>query len=250
MYRGVLCDLSGVVYVGDKLVPSAHEALVSLCAAGLRVKYITNISRMPRADILRKLARMGLQVSPQDLFTPATAARAYLLHQGMTPHLLIHPALRTEFADLLGPKPDAVLMGDAGDGLSYQNLNDAFRVLVAGGELLALGANRYFQDDDGLCLDAGPFVKALEFASGVDALILGKPSKAFFLAAVSSLGLPPGEVVMVGDDYAVDVDGALAAGLGAILVRTGKYRPGDERRVTHSGVEVCADLSAATDVIL
>jgi ribonucleotide monophosphatase NagD (HAD superfamily) len=59
-----------------------------------------------------------------------------------------------------------------------------------------------------------------------------------------------GEVVMVGDDYAVDVDGALAAGLGAILVRTGKYRPGDERRATHSGVEVCADLSAATDVIL
>lgn len=250
MIRGVLCDLSGVLYLADQLVPGARDALISLRAAGLPVRFVTNVTRMPKVRILQKLAGLGLDVDEEDLFTPVSAARDYLRRQGLHAHLLVHPELMAEVADLAGSAPAAVLVGDAGSLFSYQALNDAFRKLLAGSTLLAMGNNRYFREPEGLSLDLGPFVKALEFAAGCEAIVLGKPSKDFFGAAVDSLGLAPEDVVMVGDDYEADVAGALAAGLQAILVRTGKYRKGDEALIGRPGARVCEDLNAAADLIL
>lgn len=250
MIRGVLCDLSGVLYVGDDLVDGAKDALISLRAAGLPVRFITNVTRMPKSAILRKLAGLGLDVDPEDLFTPVSAAREHLRSHRRQAYLLVHPALLPEVTDLGGPEPAAVLMGDAGPSFDYQRLNDAFRVLLEGGELLAMGTNRYFRDVEGFSLDLGPFVKALEYAADTQARVLGKPAAGFFTAAVASMGLEVGEVVMVGDDYEADVGGALAAGLQAILVRTGKYRAGDESSIEPAGGRVCDDLNAAADLIL
>jgi HAD superfamily hydrolase (TIGR01458 family) len=250
MIRGVLCDLSGVLYVGEQLVPGSRDALISLRAAALPVRFVTNVTRIPRSQILRKLARLGLDVDEEDLFTPATAAREYLYHRGLSAHLLVHPEMLEELADLAGPAPAAVLLGDVGPALDYQLLNAAFRILHAGGELVAMGMNRYFRDVDGFSLDIGPFARALEFASGRGATVVGKPAASFFAAAVASLGLLNDQVVMVGDDYEADVNGALSAGLQAILVRTGKYQAGDEVLIECAGAQVCDDLSAAADLIL
>ncbi len=250
MIRGVLCDLSGVLYVGDDLVDGAKDALISLRAAGLPVRFITNVTRMPKIAILRKLAGLGLDVDADDLFTPVTAARVHLRERGHRALLLVHPDLLPEVADLGGPQPAAVLMGDAGPAFTYQHLNAAFRILLEGGELLAMGTNRYFREPGGFSLDLGPFVKALEYAADTKARVLGKPAADFFRAAVASMGLEANEVVMVGDDHETDVGGALAAGLQAILVRTGKYRAGDESLIEPAGGRVCDDLSAAADLIL
>ncbi len=135
---------------------------------------------------------------------------------------------------------------------AYSALNDAFRVLVEGAELLALAPNRTFKDADGkLSLDAGPFVTALEFASQKQALVLGKPSSAFFLSALASMNCPEAEAVMVGDDAETDVAGALRAGLAhALLVRTGKYRPGDEDRFSPGPTVTVDDIAAAADWII
>ena len=89
------------------------------------------------------------------------------------------------------------------------------------------------------CLDAGPFVHALEYASGNKATVIGKPSRDFYLAAVRSVGCEPDETVMVGDDVEADVLGAVAAGLQGILVKTGKYRQGDEQKIRDSAL--CVD---------
>jgi len=113
-----------------------------------------------------------------------------------------------------------------------------------------MGSNRYFREDDGLSLDLGPFVAALEYAAELEAVVLGKPSADFFLAAVHSLDLPPQDVVMVGDDAEMDVRGALAAGLQGALVQTGKYRDGDETRVESRGGRTFEDLDAVVDYIL
>jgi HAD superfamily hydrolase (TIGR01458 family) len=129
-------------------------------------------------------------------------------------------------------------------------MNRAFRSLLDGGPLLAMGDNRYFKEADGLSLDIGPFVAALEYATGNQAIILGKPAPAFFEGALLSLGCAADEVVMIGDDVLTDVEGALAAGLKGILVRTGKYRPGDEDQITHPGAMVVEDIQAAVDWIL
>ncbi len=250
MINGVLCDLSGVLYVGDQPVAEAREAVISLAAAGLPIRFMTNTTRKSKREILSKLAGMGLDVADEDLFTPAVAARTHVKEQGLVPHLLIHPNLESELGDLAGSNPDAVLLGDAGPAFSYANLNHAFRILIGGAPLLAMGMNRYFRENGGLSLDMGPFVRALEYAADVQAIVLGKPAPTFYRAAVESLGLEPHEVAMVGDDYEADVDGALAAGLQAILVRTGKYRPGDEGRIRHHGATVCDNIGAAADLIL
>ena len=128
---------------------------------------------------------------------------------------------------------EAVVVGDAAQGFTYAALNTAFRKLLDGAEFLALARNRSFKDDDGeLSLDAGPFVAALEYACQRQAVLFGKPAADFFQAALASAGCDGKEAVMVGDDAEADVAGALAAGVGsALLVRTGKYRPGDENKV-------------------
>jgi HAD superfamily hydrolase (TIGR01458 family) len=107
-----------------------------------------------------------------------------------------------------------------------------------------MGSNRYFKESDGLSLDIGPFLRALEYAAGVQGTVLGKPSADFFHAAVADMGLEPGEVLMVGDDAEADVQGALDAGLQACLVRTGKYRPGDEDRIDTQRARIAEDLAA------
>jgi len=250
MIQAVLFDLGGVLYVGDRPLPGAREALQSLRAAAVPVRFITNTTRLPRARIAAKLARMGLEAPVSDIFTPAMAAHAYLTTHRLTPHLLVHPNLREEFADLITGEPNAVLVGDAGDDFTYTALNAAFRLLMAGQPLLALGKNRYFRENDEMSLDVGPFVAALEFAANTRAVILGKPSRDFFLSAVNSLALSPEQVVMIGDDAVSDVGGALAAGLRGILVRTGKYLPGDEARIAEQGALVCDDIDEAIDHLL
>lgn len=250
MIHGVLLDLEGVLYVGGYPLPGAREALLSLRAAGIPIRFVTNSTRLTRGAIVNRLARMGLEVPLQHLFTPAVAARHYLITRKLTPHLLVHPDLQSEFADLLGPAPGAVLLGDAGSGFTYEALNQCFRLLLDGLPLLAMGSNRYFRGNAGLDLDIGPFMAALEYAADLEAVVLGKPALGFFLAAVNSLNLPPHDVVMVGDDAEIDVCGAMAAGLRGVLVRTGKYRTGDEAKVEPRGGRVFNDLDAVVDYIL
>lgn len=250
MIQGVLLDLEGVLYVGDFPLPGAREALLSLRAAGIPVRYVTNSTRATRAAIIQRLAHMGLEVSIQHLFTPVVAARQYLISRHLTPHLLVHPHIQSEFADLTGPTPGAVLLGDAGSAFGYEALNRCFRLLLEGLPLLAMGSNRYFREDDDLSLDVGPFMAALEYAAELEAVVLGKPAADFFHAAVHSLDLPPQDVVMVGDDAEMDICGALAAGLQGALVRTGKYRCGDETKVEPQGGRIFDDLDAVVDYIL
>ncbi len=250
MIRGVLFDLSGVLYVGSKAVEGAPRAIKALRERGIAMRFVTNVTRQTAEGILRRLGEMGFEIENDELITAPRAARAYLLKHELSPYLLIHPALKPEFADLVTDPPNAVLLGDAGNDFNYENLNHAFRLLIDGADFLAMGNNHYFREDDGLSLDIGPFVAALEYASGKKAAILGKPSADFFRTAVEDLGCSPAETVMVGDDALADVDGALAARIQGILVRTGKYQPGDESKITRPGAKVLADINAAVDWIL
>ena len=121
------------------------------------------------------------------------------------------------------------MVGDLGSGWDFETLNRAFRLLMddPGVPLIALGLTRYWRADDGLRLDAGAYVRALEYASGREAVVLGKPDPAFYRTAVDDLRLPPERVVMVGDDIRTDVEGAQRAGLAGVLVRTGKFSESD-----------------------
>lgn len=252
MINAVLLDLAGVIYDGERAVPRAAEAVARLRASGLPIRFVSNTTRSSKPTILARLSKLGLPVAKNELFTPAEAACDWLREHGRAAHLLVHPDLGSEFQDLPAEGGMAVVVGDAGDAFDYQSLNAAFRKLTDGAELLALAPNRTFKDADGkLSLDAGPFVAALEFANQRRAIVLGKPAPGFFRAALATIPCPIAGAVMVGDDAETDVAGALSAGLGqALLVRTGKYREGDEARFTPAPTSTVEDISAAVDWML
>lgn len=249
MIKGVLLDLSGVLYTGDEVIPGAIEAVGKLRKQQMPVRFITNTTRSPGQKTVNKLVKMGFHISEEEIFTAPMAARQYILDRGLSPYLLIHPDLVPEFTDISQGKPDCVLIGDAAGEFTYQNMNHAFRLLLQGADLLAMGINRYFREGDNYSLDAGPFVNALEYASGKKATVLGKPSPDFFMTAVKSMDCEAGEVIMVGDDVESDVIGALRSGIEGILVRTGKYRPGAEDLI-EGKAECVDDISTAVELIL
>jgi phospholysine phosphohistidine inorganic pyrophosphate phosphatase len=232
----VLLDLDGVVYVGDSAVPGATDVVDWLTRDDIPFRFLTNTSSRPRASIVEKLARMDIKASDEDILTPAVAAKSWLKeHSPGRPALFVPEATASELAEL-DPLPDdveagagAVVVGDLGEGWDFATFNRAFRLLMAEPRpvLVALGMTRYWKADDGLRLDAGAFVRALEYAAGTTAVVMGKPDQAFYQAAIEGLGLAAGGVVMVGDDIRSDVEGAQRAGLTGVLVRTGKFAPAD-----------------------
>ena len=249
----MLLDLDGVVYVGDSAVPGAADVVDWLTREDIPFRFLTNTSSRPRASIAEKLSGMGIHASDDDILTPAVAAKSWLQdHSPGRPALFVPEATASEFAEL-DPLPDdveegagAVVVGDLGDAWDFATFNRAFRLLMAEPQptLVALGLTRYWKADDGLRLDAGAFVRALEYAAGTTAVVMGKPDQAFYQAAIEGLGLAAGGAVMVGDDIRSDVEGAQRAGLTGILVRTGKFAPADlDGNVTPDAVlDSIADL--------
>ena len=227
--KGFLIDLDGVLYVGDTAIEGAHEAVGLLRKRKYRYRFVSNTTRKCRRTIVERLSGMGFDISEEEVITPPVAANAYMKSTGKEQcYLLVTRDAERDFDQTYlctpGKRIDCVIIGDAGDSISYNRLNTAFRYLMNGAELIALEKDRYWMAPDGLSLSAGPFVTALEFATGKKATIIGKPSKAFFDRALDEIGLRPGQVAMIGDDIITDIAGAYRVGMKSILVKTGKYR--------------------------
>lgn len=252
MVKGVLVDLAGVVFINESPIPGSVAAIGRLHEAGLPVRFVTNTTRTPKRTILARLESMGLIVPPSELFTPVDAVRPWLEEEERSPHLVVHPDLMEDFDHLPPSEVPAVVIGDAGESFSYDALNAAFRLLMDGAPLLALAENRCFRDaDGGLSLDAGPFVRALEFAARTKAILFGKPAPHFYEAALASMDCAAADAAMVGDDVDADISGALRCGIGqALLVRTGKYESKAEEEADPPPTAVVDDFDEAVARIL
>jgi len=246
----VLLDIDGVLHVGDEPIEGAIEALAELRRLSTGVRLVTNTTSKSRGQIVEQLGRLGFEVSRDDVLTPAALAVRYCRERGYGPvRLLVAPALLEDLeglAELSGGGPvDAIVLGDLGAGFTAEVLNDAFRLLMDGAELVALQHNRYWRRADGLALDVGAYSAALEYASGREAVVVGKPAREFFTAALSELGSGPENTMMVGDDVEADVGGAMDAGLRGVLVRTCKFR---QDALESSGVRPSQILDSIADV--
>ncbi|HEY4450596.1 MAG TPA: TIGR01458 family HAD-type hydrolase [Solirubrobacteraceae bacterium] len=224
---GLLLDIDGVLYVGGEPIAGAHEGFAQLRAACAGVRLVTNTTSRSRREVFEQLRGLGFDVTLEEVLTPAAMAVSHCREHGYeSVALLVSDRLREDLGELEatsgGERADAVILGDLGDGFTPAALNGAFRMLMDGAELVALQHNRYWRREDGLALDVGAYAAALEYASGHDAIVVGKPAEEFFRAAIADMGLE--QAVMVGDDVEADVGGAMAAGLPGVLVRTGKFR--------------------------
>ncbi len=236
----LLFDLDGTLYTDAGPIPGAVEALAELRRRGVPFRCVTNTTRRSRRLLADRLAGYGFSIEPAEIVTAVMSGVALLRARRVRRvAAYVAPDTLEDFAafDLEATPAEAVVIGDLGEAWDFATLNRAFHQLMEGAELLALQRDRYWLKGDALALDAGPFVAALEYATGRAATVCGKPSTAFYQAALAAL---PGalaararEVVMVGDDLWGDVEGAQQAGLTAWMVRTGKFR---EEVVAASGI--------------
>jgi phospholysine phosphohistidine inorganic pyrophosphate phosphatase len=253
--RALLIDLDGVIYQDEELITGAPEALAWVRSQAIPHAFATNTTSRPRAALVQKLSRFGVLATDEQIITPAVVAADWLRRGVRIPAALFVPAAtQSDFAGVPALPDSAetgaasVVVGDLGSAWTFAALNRAFRLLMANPSavLIALGTTRYWRAADGLRLDAGPFVAALEHAVGRRALVLGKPAPEFFHSAARALRCQPEEIVMVGDDIAADVRGSQDAGMQGVLVRTGKFREADLTSDAHpDGVlQSFADLPA------
>ena len=235
-----------MLYVGKEAVAGAIETMKKLERTGLPIAGVTNTTTRSKARLVEKLAAMGFSITAGQIFTPAALAVQRI--GGRPAALHVHPNLAEDFASItkVDVHPDFVVMGDiGGEGYDTACLQRIFDQIMDGAVLLALHKNRFWQLPEGLRLDLGPFVAAIEYASGMQAEVLGKPSKTFFQLICQSLGCEPEAALMVGDDVESDIGGAQAAGLQTALVRTGKYR---EDFVAQSGIAPDVTLASIAEL--
>ncbi|MDG6249771.1 TIGR01458 family HAD-type hydrolase [Methanocalculus sp.] len=228
--QALLIDIDGVLAVGGVPIQGAPEAIRWIEDQGIPYRFVSNSTQRSRRQIAERLNKAGFSISPDQIATPVVSALRLLEEKGISAcRLLMTDAARSEFSEggiTEAPNgAEAVIVGDAGSAFSFSVLNEAFREINDGALFIALERDRYWMAEDGLTLAAGPFVAALEYATGRAATVMGKPSPDAFLSACTMNGVEPGKTAMIGDDIRTDVGGAQNAGLVGVLVKTGKYSP-------------------------
>jgi HAD superfamily hydrolase (TIGR01458 family) len=227
----ILLDVDGVLHVSGEPIPGTAEAVARLRRDGHRIRFVTNNTTRSCAQIADELRSFGIEAADSEVQTTAAAAARALAGKrvlALTMHAIVGDL---EGIELVGEEAEAVLIGGADETpetnlvFSFMNLARAFAELEAGAELYCLHRNRWWQTKHGPLLDAGAFVAGLEYAAQTEAIVLGKPSPAYFAAACEALDADPELAWMVGDDVEADIAGAQRFGMRTVVVRTGKFRP-------------------------
>jgi HAD superfamily hydrolase (TIGR01450 family) len=229
--RGIVFDLEGVLHVGYRPLPGASETLAALDQAGLPHVILTNTTSKTRATISARMGEIGMPYPAERIVTAASATVAFLQrrHAGRRVLLLAEPAAFEEVAAAGGIElverwqdADVVCLGGPDASITYAHLQEAFRALMEGAAFVAMQRNRWWPTPDGPGLDAGVFVKGLEYSSGRRATVIGKPAAGAYRAALAVLGVKAADALMVGDDPVADLATAHRIGLRTCLVRSGK----------------------------
>ncbi len=235
--RGMLIDLDGVLYVDSKIINGAIETINKLKKNRIECRFITNTSTLSQHSLHKKLQNLGFSIKQNEIISATQAALLYVQQFPASKSLLLlADDVKQDFQTVKqsSNKADFVIVGDIGNQWSYDLMNTAFSLLQQGAQLIAIHKNRYWQTTQGLQMDIGGFVTALEYASQSEAIVIGKPSINFFQMAIQSLKLQPHQVAIIGDDIDSDINGGQNAGLSGILVQTGKYR---KQIVDASGIQ-------------
>jgi HAD superfamily hydrolase (TIGR01458 family) len=238
LMTAILLDVDGVLQVSGEPIRGAPQAVEQLRENGHRLRFVTNNTTHSRRSLAGELRELGFELDDEELQTTALAAARELAGRRVLALTMAAVLEDLDAVELVGEDAEAVLLGGAAETeetnrvFSYMNLARAFAELEAGADLYCLHRNRWWQTSRGPLLDSGCFVAGLEYAADLEATVVGKPSTAYFAAALEVLDAEPERTWMVGDDIDTDVAGAQRFGLRTALVRTGKFRPEQLERTT------------------
>ncbi|MGE3267881.1 MAG: HAD-IIA family hydrolase [Chloroflexota bacterium] len=225
--RGYLVDLDGVVYHGDRVIPSAPGFFRFLRQRGIPFLMTTNNSTLGPPQYVEKLARMEIDVSEDEVLGSADATAAYLRQQapdGGRVYVIGETGLKdaVEAAGFVLAESDVqfVVVGLDRD-LTFQKLTTAVRLVRAGAAFIGPNPDTTLPTDDGIIPGAGSFQAAIKAASGVSPLIIGKPEPTMLLIGCQRMGLTPADTAIIGDRLDTDIVGGHRAGVQTYLVLTG-----------------------------
>lgn len=247
----VLIDLDGVIRIGGKLADGANELFQFLKDNEIPSCIISNSTRNTSLEVMKFLVDSGVNHF-MDGMTTVDATFDYISENNFRVSVYCAYNVKKEFDEFIDDKnPDAVVIGDLGEEWSYSLLNDIFRKVNNGAEIIAMQKNKFWKPDGkNLALDAGAFVAAIEYATGKQATLIGKPSPLYFRAALKKLGYEESEAFyMIGDDLENDIAGAQAIGGLGILVFTGKTKFPLGEETTIKPKYTAQNLTEATELL-
>jgi HAD superfamily hydrolase (TIGR01458 family) len=220
-----LIDFDGVIKIGDSPAPDAEYFLKYITEKKIPAIILSNSTLYSGNHIKEFLFQNKIDFGIQCI-TTVDASLKYIRENNLTVKPYCTAEIKNLFSNFTNEiNPDAVLIGDLQDKWNYEILNDIFRHVINGAEIIAMQKNKFWMPGGNLCLDAGAFIAAIEYASGKEAKLIGKPSAVYFESALQILGFNKGtEFIMIGDDAENDIEAAQKINGKGILVFTGKTK--------------------------
>lgn len=219
----VLIDFDGVIKIGNNPAPGVKELFRFVEKKNIPAHIISNSTLRTGEEVHKFFNDKRIDTNIKAM-TAADAAISYTKANYESAAVFCTESIKNLFKDILDfDKPEAVVVGDLGEEWNYENLNKIFRYVYNGADLVAMQMNKFWAPKGDLCLDAGAFIAAIEYATGKKSVLIGKPSPIYFQSALKKLGVKENSgFIMLGDDIETDIHAAQQIGGKGILIYTGK----------------------------
>jgi len=220
----LLIDLDGVLRIDGKPASGAKEFTAWIHHRNVKACILSNSTRLPPSAIVSFFEANNTSLSGIQVHTALLAAHDYVKERFKSISVFCDDLSKGVFDDIVqNDTPEAVVVGDLGKGWDYDAMNRIFNMAMGGAEIIAMQMNKFQKEEGKLTLDAGPFIAAIEYATGKKATLIGKPSKIFFATALKKSGFNENaDFIMLGDDLEADIQAAQNAGGKGMLLLTGK----------------------------
>jgi len=232
MKHGFLIDMDGVLYRGPELIPGADRFIHELRERDIPFRLLTNNSQRTRRDVVAKVARLNIEVEEEHVFTSAMATARFLAQQKPDGTAFVIGeggllnALHQNGYAVVDHEPDYVVVGE-GRTFNLELVEAAVRMILKGAKLIATNLDPNCPTQNGLRPGCGAMVAMLEFATGIKAFSVGKPSPIMMRAARKELGLATDETTIIGDTMETDILGGVQLDFHTVLVLSGGTKPED-----------------------
>jgi 4-nitrophenyl phosphatase len=223
----LIIDMDGVLYRGDQPMPRLREFFIFLRQRAIPFILATNNSTRTPQEYVEKLARMGVQVAPDEILVSGQATARFLAREyprGTRVHVFGMPALKQAMTDegfVLADENVQLVVASMDREVTFEKLKRATLLIRGGACFIATNLDPTNPSEEGLLPGTGAMIVALEVASGVKATAIGKPEPVMYQLAMDQMDACPETTAAIGDRADTDILGGKRAGLTTICVLSG-----------------------------
>ena len=221
-----ICDMDGVIYHGNMLLPGAREFISWLQNEKKKFVFLTNSSERSPRELQQKLSRLGLEVDEEHFYTSALATAAFLAAQKPdgTAYVIgeagLINALYQEGYSMNDINPDYVVVGESRT-YTFENLTKAVNLVINGAKLIGTNPDLTGPIEGGIVPATGSLISPIEMSTGSKAYFVGKPNPLMMRNALKKIGSIREETVIIGDRMDTDMVAGIEADIDTVLVLTG-----------------------------